>query len=100
MKKDGKWHYEFSQQYGIETPYDLHEFVKNGNYLDHYDTEHLLNDLEELLQNAHDNMDGYNNRHLSKTSPNCKFCSGEGYDGNGLIHSEDCILVRIRQKLS
>lgn len=48
-----------------------------------------------ILREAHDLMDDFNARHdLEQAS--CVWCGGEGYDGDGLIHKDDCILRRIR----
>ena len=64
-----------------------------------------------LLKEAHDKMDDYNagnniglHNPASKQDPYCIWCAGwppsiTGYDGNGLRHTEDCILVRIRKVL-
>ena len=61
MSNDNRWHYEHSWEHGfLDGEYEVHRFEKNGNHLDHYETEELLNELEELLQEAHDKMDDDN----------------------------------------
>lgn len=58
------------------------------------------NNMVSLLQEAHDKMDDYNARHNpEQTVAFCMWCLEEGYDANGLIHQDDCILVRIRKVL-
>lgn len=50
-----------------------------------------------ILREAHDLMDDYNARHNpEQVVASCMWCAGEGYDGDGLIHKDDCILRRIR----
>jgi hypothetical protein len=54
--------------------------------------------LEALLKEAHDAMDDLNaddDAHVV----GCGWCQSFGYDGDGLNHKDDCILVRIRQAL-
>lgn len=56
--------------------------------------------LRHLLQLAHDKMDdmnaGYEQTHLD-----CFWCSSPGsYDGQGLRHADDCVLVLIRKELN
>lgn len=58
----------------------------------------VITDREVLavLQLAHDKMDA---RNQDLTSGNhCLWCKGPwGYDGNGIRHEEDCVLMRIRR---
>lgn len=60
--------------------------------------------LRQLLQTAHDKMDELNNLGLERTDtwglPVCMFCSEFGYDGQGLKHKDNCILVLIRKELN
>lgn len=61
-------------------------------------TTEFVDNILALLKEAHDKMDNYN---ASKNEPlawhSCYWCNGTGYDGNGLDHDEDCILVKIRK---
>lgn len=52
--------------------------------------------LREALQSAHDRMDNVN---ASTTRAECVWCRAEGYDGDGLKHTEDCIIVVCRAAL-
>lgn len=63
------------------------------------DVEANWHKLRELLQLAHDKMDEFNNQN-PLGFPGCLFCGLDGYDGNGLLHTDDCILVQIRKELS
>lgn len=57
--------------------------------------------LELLLREAHLEMDDYNARHNPERAvARCTWCLGEGYDGDGLIHVESCILKRVRRELN
>lgn len=53
-----------------------------------------------LLKEAHDLLDdenaGENAHYRDGKLPKCIWCETVGYDGTGMKHSEDCILVRIR----
>lgn len=55
---------------------------------------------KKLLEEAHDKMDDLNAAHQEmRLFAWCNFCHESGYDANGLIHDEDCILVKIRKIL-
>lgn len=56
--------------------------------------------FKELLQEAHDKMDDANVEYESHGASGCLYCEGEGYNENGQIHQDDCILVRIRRELN
>lgn len=79
----------------------------NGENLDNLDTKKLLDEistlimrknqriisLEGLLKAAHAYMDEFNTQ-----LDYCYWCQEKsGYDGDGLIHTEDCILRQIRR---
>ena len=56
-----------------------------------------------LLKEAHDKMDDMNaelDTSVELPAPRCKFCLETGYNANGLIHTEDCIIQKIRRVLS
>lgn len=55
------------------------------------------NTLCDLLKKAHDLMDDDNVR--VALSAYCRWCEFKGYDSNGLKHSDDCILVKIRKEI-
>jgi hypothetical protein len=46
------------------------------------------------LQRAHDVLDDTNA--ANDATAYCLWCNGKGYDGTGLKHDDDCILVQIR----
>lgn len=50
--------------------------------------------LKLLLKEAHDKMDDDNVK--IALGSYCRWCKGAGYDSQGLIHEDDCILVKIR----
>lgn len=52
-----------------------------------------------LLSDAHDLLDAVNARSTS-SQPSCTWCYASGYDGLGLIHTERCIIVRLRRAIS
>ena len=54
--------------------------------------------LEELLQLAHDNMD-YLNGVLGTEERLCVFCGSKEADGGGIVHSKDCLIIKMRQSL-
>lgn len=52
--------------------------------------------LEGLLKVSHDKMDQDNNK--IALGSYCRWCKGAyGYNEQGILHDDDCILVRIRQ---
>lgn len=57
----------------------------------------------ELIQRMHDIMDNENASYARNSEINstvgCMWCSGVGYDGNGLKHSDDCVLILARKLL-
>ena len=61
-----------------------------------------INRRTSLLQKAHDLLDDANAKdpYFRSVSVHCLWCKGRGYDGYGLIHTTDCILVLIRKELS
>ena len=52
--------------------------------------------LSDVLKDAHDALDEIN---ADRNEASCRFCRGVGYDADGLIHVEDCIVVRLRHWL-
>lgn len=56
--------------------------------------------LLKLLKRAHDAMDEHNNHALPDGFIWCDWCKGSGYDGDGIQHKDECILVEIRQLIS
>lgn len=57
--------------------------------------------LKLLLKEAHDLMDDFNSdSRWSDEKPYCGWCKTWGYDQHGLIHKDDCILVRIRKAIN
>lgn len=53
-------------------------------------------ELQSLLSHAEKEMDTINGNYGSK-GVLCLFCGADGYDGvHGIIHSEDCIIQKIR----
>lgn len=56
-----------------------------------------LRQIEKLLAEAHNLMDDYNARHNPERAVAwCMWCLSEGYDSDGLVHTDDCILRKIR----
>lgn len=53
--------------------------------------------LKKLLREAHDSMDELNNN--TPDGAVCWFCTEAGYDGTGIKHKEDCVLVKIRREI-
>lgn len=57
-------------------------------------------EIQPLLQKCHDVMDEMNNDADSRNGgKSCHFCMGVGYDANGLIHEDDCVLVLLRKEI-
>jgi len=54
-------------------------------------------EMERLLQRAHDLMDDSNAVGRLADRPRCQWCGGLGYDADGLIHKTGCILTEIRR---
>lgn len=61
------------------------------------ESQEQVGKLREALAEAHDAIDDVNARGLDKR---CLYCGMEGYDSNGMLHGEDCILVTIRSLTS
>ena len=60
-------------------------------------TTEFVDNILFLLKEAHDLMDDLNARHQdNRFFPWCNFCHCQSYDSTGLIHEDDCILVKIR----
>lgn len=53
----------------------------NDRYVEH---------IEKLLADIHNELD-------QKNEESCQLCGKSGYDGQGLLHTDECILVRIRE---
>jgi len=52
--------------------------------------------LLDLLKEAHDRMDDANTE-IEYKDYVCMWCYSESWDGTGIIHSGDCILIRMRK---
>lgn len=63
-------------------------------------TTGFLDDILQLLKQAHDEMDDINAHGIPSRDLGCVFCSGTGYSSTRLIHSDDCILVKIRKVIN
>jgi len=55
----------------------------------------MSTEIKNLLKEAHDLMDD-SNADLEYTDFVCQWCHALGWDAHGVIHSDDCILVRMR----
>ncbi len=70
-------------------------------YKDYPNREEIINlnfrldDAYALLKQAHDKMDDANTG-LMPPDDLCHWCCAKKYDAQGIIHDEDCVLVRIR----
>jgi hypothetical protein len=51
-----------------------------------------------LLLEAHEILDDLNASEL-KINDVCYFCHVRGYNGKGILHTDNCILIKIRQVL-
>ncbi len=60
---------------------------------------HKLAVAEQALEVAHDWIDEQNNI-LAGDDLGCVVCNQRGYDGNGLKHTDDCVLIRARVALA
>lgn len=54
-------------------------------------------ELEGAGRVAHSLLDGAN---AVSSSGSCVWCEGRGYDGDGLIHTDDCAVILLRQALT
>jgi len=52
--------------------------------------------IKLVLQMTHDMMDDYNASQFS----HCQFCYELGYDGDGLRHKDDCIIIHLRKAIA
>lgn len=55
---------------------------------------------KSLLQRCHDLMDDYNaNLDKQIQRPMCHWCNQTGYDGDGLYHDSNCVIMLLRKEL-
>jgi len=59
------------------------------------DLQEDIQELTTLLKEAHDKMDD-SNADIEDRDFVCQWCHCQGWDAHGIIHSDDCILVRMR----
>ena len=58
------------------------------------DNSNVISTLE-LLKEVHDYLDDLN----SKNGNLCLICGSDKYDGNGIIHLENCLISKLRKKI-
>lgn len=59
--------------------------------------ENKIYKLENLLRSCHSLLDAMNQ---NIDNEYCHFCDEKGYDGDGLIHSDSCIIRMIRLEVT
>lgn len=60
------------------------------------DEQHMLDKAAAVIAKAHDLMDEAN---AVQSRTTCIWCHNRGYDGDGLKHFDNCVLVEARKLL-
>lgn len=80
---------KFSDEYVLQLEIDVTRWANK-----------LEDEILPLLKEAHDKMDDFNVTHNKEDTVGwCRWCISEGYDGQGLLHTDNCVLIRIRKVL-
>jgi len=59
------------------------------------DLQEDIQELRTLLKEAHDKMDD-SNADIEYRDIVCQWCNSQSWNASGIIHSKDCILLRMR----
>lgn len=90
------------RSFSLGDSYEITEFTNGKDTMGLYETGEFIDELLKLLQEAHDWIDELNNQAPGEPGNNsiCYVCHQTGYDTQGLKHTDNCILIRIRHELS